>query len=169
MARASYRAGTGDSTKMSSIPTPASVANSHSDFLNIHQSLTATVLGILVSFSEGWLVFQVVLYHQPAVPYQPNTPPKRLKPNSSMTQITLFLPLFLHSALLDPCHLYMMTLSRWSTPFVIKQLVAEHLSKPCIAKTYEDYIPVGQQGKKLMLVLNSFLFSDFACVYVQVL
>lgn len=72
---------------MSSIPTPASVVNSHSDFLNTHQSLTATILGILVSFSEGWLVFQVVLYHQPAVPYQPNTPPKMLKPNSSMTQI----------------------------------------------------------------------------------
>jgi len=62
-----------------------------------------------------------------------------------------------------------MTSSRWSTPFVINQLLAKHLSKLHTAKTYEDYMHAEQQDKKLMLVLHPFLFSDFACVHVQVL
>lgn len=158
-----------DSTKLLCILTPASVANHHGDFLNTDQSLTATVLGISVSFSEGWLLSQVVLwYHQPALPIRQIY---LLKPTYSTTQITNYLTFvtFLYSALLDTYHLSMMTFSRWSTPFVTEQLTAEHLSKPHISKTSKDYIHCEQQNKKLMLVICSFLFSDYAYVYAQVL
>lgn len=82
VARASFRAGTGSLQEDVQHGNSSFGGNSHGDFLNTHTSLTATVPGILVSFSEGWLVSQVVSWYcQPAVPYQPNTPLKRLKPN----------------------------------------------------------------------------------------